>query len=190
MKTVRMWALGLSLLALVSMVWVGGFAFAGENKELVASVKSIAAAIKNGDKAGAGKLAEAVVKETKDIETEIVMDMFKIKKKGGIGVGPKDTDGIDAMLRVISRDAPKDLGKNAAMYEEMAYHTAALALITAKLPNDKGKKDMKNWNKFCDEMSEASAKLAKAATGMGAQNVKTAASQLYAACNSCHSKFK
>ncbi len=188
MKPVRMWALGLSLLALVSMVLVGGFAFAGENKELVASVKAIVASLNKGDKAGAGKLAEAAAKKAE--ETEIVMDLFKIRKKGGIGVGPKDTDGIDAMLRVISRDAPKDLGKNAEMYEEMAHHSAALALITAHVPNDKGKKDLKTWLKYCDEMGEASAKLAKAAVAKVPGDVKTAASQVYASCNSCHSKFK
>jgi ribosomal protein S20 len=188
MKAVRMWALGLSLLALGSVVWVGGFAFAGENKELVASVKSIAAAIKKGDKAGAEKLTEAAAKKAD--ETEIVMDMFKIKKKGGIGVGPKETDGIDVMLRGISRDGPKDVAKNAEMYEEMAYHTAALAHITAKVPNDKGKKDLKTWNKYCEEMAKGSTDLAKAAVAKAAQDVKTAATQVYAACNNCHSKFK
>jgi hypothetical protein len=185
--------LGAVLLALASGVYLSSRALAqGKNNDVL----KIAALIKKGDKEGAKAAAESLAKKVEEMEE--LMEVFKPRKKGGIGVGDKPgaitPDGIEQKLLALGRDAPSPtaLGKEAAALEEMAYAIAAVAEVTkAKAPKQNmGKKTVKDWNTWSDDMREAAVKLAEASKAKGAQDVKTAASKLNASCTNCHSVFR
>jgi hypothetical protein len=190
MKKRHLWMTGAVLAAILGLVYAASPGSAGDdNKELIAMVKKIAAAIKSGDKSGARAMAEAYAKKADSIED--VMDLFKKKDKGGIGFGapPKETDGIEVKIREVARDVPKDYTKNAARYEEMGYNTAAIGLIGEIMTpkKDVGTKTIKGWKTANADMQEAAIGLAKA---KGAAEVKTAASKLNNACIACHAEHR
>ena len=189
MKKLHLWMAGATLAAILGLVYAAGPGSAGDNADVIATVKKIAAAIKKGDKEEARKLAEAYAKKADSIEE--VMDLFKKKDKGGMGFGapPKEKDGIEVKIREVARDVPSDYTKNAAKYEEMGYNTAAIGLIGEILTpkKDSGKKTVKGWKTANADMQEAALALAKA---KGAAGVKTAATKLNNACIACHGEWR
>ena len=185
------------LLAIVGgLFWSATSTQAGEGKEAADAVDKIAEAIKEGKMDAAAKLATAAAKKMESIED--AMNLLKPRKKGGFGVGAKagaaSVDGIELMLQNIGRDVPtaNQMKKEAAAIEEMAYRLAAIAEISKNFPpkKDKGQANKKNWNTWSADMSEQAMNLAKAASKKGGAEVKTAASKVNAACNSCHSAFR
>jgi hypothetical protein len=189
MKKLHLWMMGAMLAAVLGLVYAAGPGAAGDSAEVVATVKKIAAAIKKGDKEGARKMAETYAKKADSVEE--VMDLFKRKDKGGLGFGapPKEKDGIELRIRDSARDVPSDFAKNAAKYEEMGYHTAAIGLIGEIMTpkKDKGKSTVKGWKTANADMQEAALALAKA---KGAANVKSAATKLNNACIACHGEWR
>lgn len=184
--------LGIGILAATLAVYLTDRAVAGGDKALHGSIKKLAATIKKGDDVKSD--AESLAKKE---EVEEIMEVFKPRKKGGIGVGAPGAvtpDGIELKLINLGRDAPSPaaLGKEAAALEEMAYIVAAVAKVThAKAPtSNQGKKTVKDWKQWSSDMHDASIKLAEAAKSKSASDVKTAASKVNAACNSCHSVFR
>jgi hypothetical protein len=178
------------------VLWSGSSQAGEDNKAVLDAVKKIADAIKSDDKDTAAKEAAKLSKKLENLEE--AMNSFKPRSKGGIGVGPKkgdaSKDGIELLLIDIGRDVPTaaQMKKEAAYIEEMAYQSAALSEIAKNWApkKDKGQMTKKNWNKFNADMLDASLALAKAANKKGAQEVKSAAAKLNAACNSCHSVFR
>lgn len=179
MNTLRTAVTGLVILGLVALV---GQTYA-DSMKVQAGVLKLAGQIKKGEKgdaAAVAKMAEGV---------EEVMEQFKDKKKGGIGVGT--IEGIEKALIKIGRDAPTAsfLAKSKGDLEEVGYIVAALADVTAAKPLAKAAKD-KMWHEWSMQMREAGVKLAEAAKAGGAQDVKTAAAKINASCNACHSKYR
>ncbi len=194
-KHVRLWGLGATVLALGGLVYLAGQGSAGEDKAIRDTVVKIAATLRKGDKEGAEKQAEALAKKLEALGD--AMDVFKLRKKGGLGVGAKAgtliPDGIDLQLNKLQRDAPSaaTLSKEAAALEEMAYVIAAMAEVArVKLPTFKGKQNKKEWLSLTEDMRAGAKKLAEAAKAKAASEVKTASSKIVAACNTCHSNYR
>jgi hypothetical protein len=189
MKKQHLWMAGAMLAAVLGLVYATGPGSAGDNADVIATVKKIAAAIKSGDKSGARTMAEAYAKKADSVED--VMDLFKKKDKGGMGFGapPKEKDGIEIRIRDVARDVPTDYAKNAAKYEEMGYNTAAIGLIGEIMTpkKDKGKSTVKGWKTANADMQVAAIALAKAKS---AGDVKSAATKLNNACIACHGEWR
>ncbi len=199
MSQARMWIMGTLAVAVGGALWLSGMGSvtgAGENKAISDGVDKIAAALQKGDKEGAKKQADALAKKIEDFGE--AMDLFKPRKKGGLGVGDMPgaimPDGIEQMLLKIGRDAPaaSALAKNAGAYEQMGYRIAAIGLVAhAKAPTaNQGKKTVKDWHSWSEDTVTGGLSLAAAAKAKGAQDVKTTASKINNACNSCHSIFR
>ena len=196
MSRARMGIAGSLAAAAVGALWLSGTISAGDNKAIREGTDKVAAALQKGDKDGAKKQADTLAKKVDDFGE--VMDLFKPRKKGGYGVGEMPgaitPDGIEQMLLKIGRDAPAagTLAKNAAAFEQMGYRIAAIGLVAhAKAPTaNQGKKTVKDWNSWSDDTVTGGLALAAAAKAKGAQDVKTAASKLNNACNSCHTIFR
>jgi len=189
MKNVRIGMAAATVAAVLGMSYLASEGSAGDSKEVNAAIDKIVAALKKGDMPG----AKSAANEAKKFDLEEVMDVFKIKKKGGRAwPGAKETDGIEAKYREVARDGDKNAAKNAAMYEEIALTTAAVGLIAeAKAPEkDSGKKLRKNWVQWSQDMQEGAHALAKAAQSKAAAEVKSAATKVNNSCNACHSDFR
>ncbi|MCI0638058.1 MAG: hypothetical protein L0Y72_04850 [Gemmataceae bacterium] len=198
MKQVRIWAVGLALLSLVGLVYLAGTISAGENKMYVDGVKKIADLLRKGDKDGAAKEAASFSKKIGEDGLVEVMYLFKLRKKGGWGVGDKagviTPDGIELKLIGLARDGitPATLKKESAALEEMGHVISAIGEVARQFPPkmDKGKKTKKDWLAWTDDMRATGIKLAEASKAKGAQDVKTAAAKLNNSCNLCHSMFR
>lgn len=198
MKQVRAWALGLALLSLVGLIYLAGTSTAGENKMYVDGVRKIADLLKKGDKSGAAKEAASFSKKIGEDGLIEVMYLFKLRKKGGWGVGDKAgaiaPDGIELKLFTLGRDGitPATLKKEAAALEEMGHVISAIGEVarnfTPKM--DKGKKTKKDWIAWTDQMRENGILFAEASKSKGAQDVKTTATKLNNSCNLCHASFR
>jgi hypothetical protein len=186
MKKVRVWTAAAALTAALGLIYGADSGAAGEGKDAAAAVEKIAAAIKSGDMSGAKKMAQAATK----YDLEDVMDVFKVKKKGGRGwTGCKPTDGIEAKIREVARDGDKSATKNAATYAEIAPVIAAVMMIAEAKPQggDSGKKLKKNWLQWSGDVQHGAEALAKA---KAPAEVKTAMTKMNNACNACHSDFR
>ncbi len=187
MKHVRNWALGAGFLAL-GLAVLTGFSKAGDG-DAKADARKVSALVKSGDLEGATSLAAKIAKGT---DVEVIMELLKLSKKGGLGVGKGVTknDGIEKKLQEIARDAPA--ASDMANLELMGYDIAAVALMThAKAPaSDKGKKSKKDWVSWSNDMKEHGIALAAAAKKKGPAEVKMAATKVNQSCNNCHSVFR
>ncbi len=196
MTKARIWIAGTIVTAMASALLLSGISAAGDNKALKDSIDKIAAALQKGDKDGAKNQAEALAKKLEDVAE--AMDLFKPRKKEGYGVGDKpgavNPDGIEQMLLKVGRDAPAAgfLNKESAAMEQMGYRIAAMGLIaSAKGPPKVGAKGTaKDWNGWSNETVAGGLAIAEAAKAKGGANVKTAATKLNNACNSCHTVFR
>jgi cytochrome c556 len=187
MKKVRVWTAAAALTAALGLIYSAQSGAAGDaGKDAAAAVEKIAAAIKSGDTSAAKTMAQAATK----FDLEDVMDVFKVKKKGGRGwKGGKPTDGIEAKIREVARDGDKSATKNAAIYEEIAPVISAVMMIAEAKPQggESGKKLKKNWLQFSHDAQQGAQALAKA---KAPAEVKTAMTKMNNACNLCHSDFR
>jgi hypothetical protein len=188
-----MWSVaGTAILAVGGWVLVSGDGSAAQDAALKDGVLKIAGAVKAGDGAGADKQAAALAKKVEDLGD--LMDLFKPRDKGGIGVGSKAgvvvPDGIEKKLISMERDAPSGstLKKEAEALEEMGYVIAAMAKTTKNKPVAKAK--TKEWNGWCDDMAASGVKLSAAAKSQTAADLKTLARKINASCNACHSTYR
>jgi hypothetical protein len=195
MTKARFWIAASILAALVAALWLSGTSTAGDSKALQDTIDKIAGALQKGDQEGAKKQAETLAKKLDDIAE--AMDLFKPRKKNGFGVGKTpgaiNPDGIEQMLLKIGRDAPAagTLKKDGAALEEMGYRIAALGLIAAAKGAPKTAKGTpKDWNGWSNDTVKGGLDVAAAAKAKGGADVKSAASKLNNACNSCHTVFR
>lgn len=200
MRQMRAWMVGGAILSVAVLAMVAGTGRAGDDeKAQQAEVLKIAGALKGKKDQGQAMAAALAKKLGKDIgNLEGIMHAFKPRKKNGFGVGKAPgaivPDGIELKINTLQRDGITGtaMGKEAEALEEMAYHTAAIAEITKNVDrvDFKGKKTQKDWVAFSEKMAEGSYKLAEAAKGKAAADVKTAAKMINDACNACHSVFR
>jgi hypothetical protein len=191
-KLLCLGSVGVAILAIGVWLFVAGQGGAAQDAALKDGVLKVAATLKKGDSAAADKQATDLAKKVEDLAD--LMELFKTRAKGGIGVGSKAgvvvPDGIETKLVAMGRDAPASstLKKESAALEEMGYVVAAMANITKKKPVAKAK--TKEWNTWCEDMATAGLKLSAAAKSQGAADLKAAATKINASCNSCHSTYR
>jgi hypothetical protein len=187
----RIWLTGGAVVGLVLGLYVAGRGNAGEEAAVREAVMKIAAAIEKGDTAGAASQAKALAKKIEEIDA--VMDLMKLRSKGGVGVGTKkgavQPDGIEMKLNAIGRDAPGQslVNKEAAALEKMAYQVAAIAEVAInKPPKEKGKL----WLGWAKDLRKSAPELAKAAKSKSPAEIQKAATLMTKSCTNCHTEFK
>jgi hypothetical protein len=191
-KQLCMGSAAIALLVMAGWVYVAGSGSAGEASPLKGGVLKIAAAIQKGDMASADTQALALAKKVEDLGD--LMELFKKRDKGGIGVGLKKgvavPDGIEVKLIKMGRDAPSssEVTKEAEALEHMGAVVAAMAKVTKAKPPAKVK--AKEWNGWCDELAASGMKLSAAAKDHAAADLKTIAHKINDTCNACHGVYR
>jgi hypothetical protein len=132
--------------------------------------------------------AEAIHKKFDDLKP--VMNVFKPRAKGGLGVGPPSKgDGIE--LKIISL-GKKVLAKGEASKQKddlikVAMVSKAVAEVADLYPP---KKDVDKWKKYDEEMRKGADELIQTAKSGDPKSIKNAANNLNASCTNCHSDFR
>lgn len=171
-------------------------------KEMTESVIKIAGSIekKNADdtKKQVGDLAKKFQGKKPPLVMEDLMHLFALRSKKGLGVGPKAgavmPDGLEKKVEALADKglSAKQLEEEAAGIEQMGYAMAALGEVSKAVPPEKdmGKKKIKDWVKWSEDLREASLALAEAAKKKDANAIKTAADKANTSCNKCHDVFR
>lgn len=194
MKRVRLWVTGTVIVGILGMVAVSAVdkGRADDNKALTAAIVKLADSIgKNSP--DAKKQAEEIAK--KNAELDVVMELFKKRDKGGIGVGDKPgaikPDGIEAKLQGLEKPmAAKQLETEAASLEKSGYIVSAIALTIVDMVPKEKKKNAKEWQTFSEELRKSSLELANAAKAKNPADLQKAAKAVNNACTKCHSDFR
>lgn len=182
--SVLVFCLGLGLL--VNQQARGWFEDANSNKEVL----NVADLIKNGK--NAANKAAAVAKAN---DLDELMEGFKPRSKGGIGVGRTKgkvtPDGIEQLLLNFEKGAPAaSVLANVDELEEMANVIAAMGAIVKTKPNAKGKKILKQWVAWTQELQDNGAALAKAVSKKDGKGISTLSEKINATCSACHMATK
>ena len=127
-----------------------------------------------------------------------VMNLFKLRKSGGFGVGNTPgaitPDGIELkIINLAKKTVAGDLKTQGDAIAEAAYRTAAIAefaLHKCPIEKKKGEKDPKDWEKWSKGMKDAALELATAAKAKDAKKVEDAAKKLNNNCQQCHGVFR
>lgn len=167
------------------------------------AVLKIAALEEAGKKDEAVKEAAALAKKAKfDGGTpgscDTLMHVFAPRKKGGFGFGAtaKSTqDGIELKIQALGEKKPLTktaMTKEGPDIQKMAYVTLAMADVTlaAAPKKDNGKKKVKDWVKWTQEMRSAATQLAAAAAKGDPKTVYNTSKNLDGTCSSCHEVFR
>lgn len=182
---------GICLLAVA-----GSGSAAVDKKKIAAELDKIADLLEKGKQEEAKKAAVAFAKD-KDFDLAEVMAIFKLRTKGGVGVGAKTgeikPDGVEAMFISLEKAQKKTVETYTNELGHAAYLSAAVALVIAdKCPVQKKMKDKdpKEWKQWSEDMSKASLDLAAAAKDKNLAKVKDAAKKVNNSCVSCHGPFR
>jgi len=164
------------------------------NRRAGAAIRKLADAL---DARDFDRQAEAVAR-THDLEH--VMNQFKPRNKGGLGVGEKGPpvgvlDSIElTIINLGTRRAPSaaEVARNKDAYLRMARQTQAIAAVTYwyPLPANTRPELKKNWKTWSGETRAAAKDLADAVEAGDPVRVKQAAEKLNAACNRCHTTYE
>jgi hypothetical protein len=133
---------------------------------------------------------EAIKKQFPD-ELKPLMNIFKPRGKGGLGVGPPGkADGIE--MKIINLSSKRalskaDLSKQQNDLLKIADVSKAIAEVADMYPP---KKDVDKWKKFDDDMRKGASELIAAVKSGDPKAVKTAATNLNASCTDCHAGFR
>src|SRR5262245_17947462 len=141
-----------------------------------------------------GSVDKAAVDALKKENLDDIMNLFKLRKSGGLGVGSTPgaitPDGIELkIIGLAKKTMAGDLKTQGDAIAQAAYRAAAIAEIAAhKCPVQKkmGEKDPKDWEKWTKSMKDSALELAKAAKAKEAKKVEDAAKKLNNACQQCH----
>ncbi len=138
--------------------------------------------------------ADAIAKKA---ELGDVMQAFKPRSKGGLGVGPTPDaikpDGIE--LKFIALGKAKsvnkaDLAKQGDALAKAADETRAIADVAILYTEKDGKKNPAKWKQYAEDMRTAAGELANAARKHDAKAVKQAVEKVNGSCVSCHADFR
>jgi hypothetical protein len=191
-------ALAITLVVGTGLIVGGSRSWAAddEDKEIAEAVRKIAKAVAANKPDEAKKEAEALVAKTKDLGD--VMNMFKARKNGGLGIGPKPgaimPDGIEAKVIALAKKklTAAEVKNHAPDLEQMGHDIAAISYVgDVHTPKKKvAAKDPKDWTKWMDEMRKGANDLSKAAKAQDATGIKNAAMKANASCSNCHGVFR
>jgi soluble cytochrome b562 len=130
-------------------------------------------------------------------EIAFVMNQFKPRDKGGVGVGKPGAfvfDGIEQELLAIGKKplTPDKAAAQKADLHRMAQVMLAVAYIAPSYcpKTDEPGKPIKDWMRLADDMKKQSKELAEAIQNGDPKTVKTAAARLNRTCETCHSEFR
>lgn len=190
MKHLSGWLLAGALLA------AGAVAFssrgtAADDKEIRDAVNKMADAIEKFDGSAAQRGAQALQKA----DLDVIMEIFKLRSKGGLGLGAANSikpDGIEAKIQALDKTAPtpKEAESDSAALTRAGYIAAAIAqAVVNKVPTDK-KKQEAQWKMMANEMSKAGMDFATAAKSKDAAKLHKAAKDLNNSCIKCHDVFR
>jgi hypothetical protein len=135
------------------------------------------------------------IEVSKKYELEHVMIGFKLRTKGGFGVGDKSQgimpDGIESKIQSLTKKAltPDQLKREGPALIRMLQITKAIGEVSAHYP-DPAKKDLKAWKKYNEDMVKAAKETQDAVKGKDATKLKSSISRLSTSCNECHEKFR
>jgi cytochrome c556 len=164
----------------------------GKIKEGRAQFQSLSTSAKEGDPAPRDLCN---VKESEDV-AKILMNHFRIRAAGGLGIEPKpkerEHDGLEAYFRLLAMrpgDAPPLKPEELAI---LGREMAVLAELTRSLAPEKsvGDKTPEKWRQWSDQMRDASLELVQAAVDRKADDIRAAARQINGTCVRCHRAFR
>jgi hypothetical protein len=166
-----------------------------DDKETAEAVRKIAKAVAQNKTDDAKKQA-AELKKKKELGD--VMNMFKLRTKGGLGIGPKagavTPDGIEAKVGALAKKklTAAEAKNQAPDLEQMADDIAAISHVgDANTPTKKdAEKDPNKWTKWMDEMRKGSQDLKKAAKAKDPNAIREAAKKTNDSCSNCHGVFR
>jgi hypothetical protein len=191
-KLTVVWAAGISLVGLALLTGqVGATADEATNS----AVNKVADLLEKGNKDSAVKAANDVASK---YEVEDIMNVFGLRKKKGIGIGPKANeitpDGIEKKMELLASKGitAADLQKEGpALARAGLVITAVGNVILAKAPaKDVGKQKKSDWVKWSQELMKSSEELTAAAKASNVGEFKKAAVKVQQTCDSCHAVFK
>jgi hypothetical protein len=143
------------------------------------------------DEKAIGKEAERIKQRVGDLGT--IVQVFKPRSKGGIGLGPTG-EGIEAKLNSIGGKkgiSKADLTKFEKELIKTSHVNLAMVEVLRKFPpRPRGGKTVKDWNEYADAMKSGSLDLIKAVKAGDPARVKTVAANISNACNNCHTDFR
>jgi Cytochrome C' len=180
MRASGLWIALFGIAVFAVAVTVGSRTDAADKAGLQKIVDFVKAGKMDDAKAAAKKYAAA------NTDVEELMTAFKSGKKGGMTV-----TGVEPTLIKFGRDtqSPASLGKDE--YQDMGAIAVAVGLVTDAIPAPKNNKATQaDWSKWAKELTDNGAKLQTAVKTKTPADVKTAASKINAACNSCHTAFR
>ncbi len=168
--------------------------------DLKKTVHDIATQLRKAEKEkGDGKAAKDLAAKTgkKIEETTELMAMFKLRDKGGLGVGSPGAlsmtrDGIEPLIREMARIVPPIVLKDIGALEDMGYMIAAMGLIVDAKgpPKAADAKGIKLWHEYAHETHVQGLAFAKVVASKDQAKIKLAAYKVNNACGGCHAFFK
>lgn len=167
---------------------------ADDNKEVKKAILKIADAIEKKDAAAPNLAAEFAKKDGTDLD--VIMELFKPRAKGGMGVGDKTglvkRDGIEIKLQDLDKTTPtpREAQAESDALARAGYVAAAIAdTVKGKVPAEH-KKKAKEWQNLSKEMQKAGIEFAEAAKTKKPADIQKAAKQLNDSCIKCHDVFR
>ena len=127
-----------------------------------------------------------------------LMQAFKPRSKGGLGVGPTadaiKPDGIEQKFIDLGKSkkglSKTDLAKQADALAKAADATKAISDVTMLYADKEGKKNPTKWKQYVGEMKQSADDLSKAARKHDSDGIKKAVTKLNDSCINCHSDFR
>lgn len=184
------WAAGLALVLGLVVLGAGGGLAADENVQKGILKVADAVAKGSGAKEEAAKAAKA------HTELDAIMELFKLRTKGGLGVGKTagaiKPDGIESKLQGLDKRAPteKEAKADAEGLVQIGYISAAIAMVIEnQVPSDK-KKDAPKWKALSQEMEKTGVAFSEAVKKGAPADIQKAAKALNNACIKCHDDFR
>jgi hypothetical protein len=127
-----------------------------------------------------------------------LMQAFKPRAKGGLGVGPTPDaikpDGIEQKFIAIGKSkkglAKPEVAAQGEALAKAAAVTKAIGDVTMLYADKDGKKNPTKWKQYVTEMQKGADDLTAAAKGGDGDGIKKAVGKINDACINCHSDFR
>lgn len=194
----RSWQVGGGVVLALAMLLVGPDTQGAAKPKLVADMNKLVDAIAKDPKDVDGhKKAAAALAKAHDFE--VVMKLFELRTKDGIGIGAKPgeikPDGIEQLIIALDRNAPAaaDVKDQAAAWAQLGYICAAVSdLMTDPAKADITKaNEQKVWKTHNEAFKKASLAFAEAAKkNPTPASIQKAARALNDTCLKCHDDFR
>ena len=148
-----------------------------------------------------GGKEDDVKKQAKDLaakhEIPFVMNQFKPRDHGGVGVGSPGVfpfDSVELELLLLSKKPlpPADLTAQKVDLQKMVDVALAISYVAPHYApkTDETGKPIKDWMRLSADMNKQSKDLIEAIKGGDPMMVQGAAKELNHTCESCHSEFR